>query len=47
MLILGGNIASPEPECFLRNLLVDFVVIGEGEITMVKLLNVLEKKVRL
>jgi len=43
--ILGGHGPSPEPEYYLRKTGADFVVIGEGEITIVNLLNALEGKV--
>jgi anaerobic magnesium-protoporphyrin IX monomethyl ester cyclase len=42
--ILGGHGPSPEPEYFLKKTGADVVVIGEGEITIVKLLDALEKK---
>ncbi|MGE5581927.1 MAG: B12-binding domain-containing radical SAM protein, partial [Bacillota bacterium] len=42
--VLGGHLASPEPEYFLRKTLADAVVIGEGEITVVELLQALERK---
>jgi len=38
-IILGGHLPSPEPEFFLRKFLADFVVIGEGEETIVELLK--------
>ena len=37
--ILGGHCASPEPEYFLRKTHADIVVIGEGEETIVQLLD--------
>ena len=40
--ILGGHGPSPEPEYFLRKSKADFVVIGEGDITIVNLLDALE-----
>lgn len=42
--ILGGHGPSPEPEYFLKKSGADVVVIGEGEITIVKLLEALEHK---
>lgn len=40
--ILGGHGPSPEPEYFLKKSKADVVVIGEGEITAVKLLDAIE-----
>jgi radical SAM superfamily enzyme YgiQ (UPF0313 family) len=37
--IIGGHGPSPEPEYFLRKTGADVVVIGEGEVTIVELLN--------
>jgi radical SAM superfamily enzyme YgiQ (UPF0313 family) len=42
--ILGGHGPSPEPEYFLKKTNADVIVIGEGETTVVNLLNVLENK---
>lgn len=42
--ILGGHGPSPEPEYFLKKTRADVIVIGEGEITTVKLLAALEQK---
>jgi anaerobic magnesium-protoporphyrin IX monomethyl ester cyclase len=42
--ILGGHGPSPEPEYFLKKSNADVVVVGEGEITVVNLLNALEHK---
>ncbi len=42
--VLGGHGPSPEPEYFLRKSGADVVVIGEGEITIVNLLDALEHK---
>jgi len=42
--VLGGHLAAPEPEFFLRKTLADAVVIGEGEITIVKLIEALEQR---
>lgn len=42
--ILGGHGPSPEPEYFLKKTEADFVVIGEGEETILELLDVIEKK---
>lgn len=42
--ILGGHGPSPEPEFFLRKTQADAVVIGEGEVTIIELLNAIENK---
>ena len=42
--ILGGHGPAPEPEYFLRKTNADVIVIGEGEITAVNLLEALEGK---
>jgi len=42
--ILGGHGPSPEPEYFLKKTQADVIVIGEGDITIVNLLNALEHK---
>lgn len=42
--VLGGHGPSPEPEYFLRKTQADAVVIGEGEITIVELVNALINK---
>lgn len=42
--VLGGHLASPEPDYFLRKTSADAIVIGEGEITVINLLEALEKK---
>lgn len=39
---LGGHLASPEPEFFLNKTGADYIVIGEGEITVVELLAAIE-----
>ena len=44
--ILGGVHASILPNQTLENSLVDFVVIGEGEITMLELIQELDKKTK-
>ena len=41
--IIGGHGPSPEPEHFLKKTGADAVVIGEGEITIMNLLNALSK----
>jgi len=41
--ILGGHGPSPEPEFFLKKTGADAVVMGEGEISTVSLVNALEK----
>ena len=43
MIWLGGHLPSPEPEYFLRTLHADFVVLGEGELSTVALLDQYEK----
>lgn len=40
--VLGGHGPSPEPEFFIKKTGADAVIIGEGEITIVKLLEALE-----
>ncbi len=40
--VIGGHGPSPEPEFFLRKTLADAAVIGEGELTVVELLDALE-----
>lgn len=42
--VLGGHLSAPEPEYFLRKTLANAVVIGEGEITVIKLLAALQQK---
>lgn len=42
--VLGGHLASPEPDYFLRKTSADAIVIGEGEITVINLLKALEQK---
>ena len=42
--VIGGHGPSPEPEYFLKKTQADTVVIGEGEITIVELLEALETK---
>lgn len=37
--VIGGHGPSPEPEYFLKKTMADAVVIGEGEITIINLLN--------
>jgi radical SAM superfamily enzyme YgiQ (UPF0313 family) len=41
--VLGGHISNPEPEYFLKLTKADFVVIGEGDITIQELVNNLDK----
>jgi len=45
--ILGGHLASPEPEYFLRRMKLDAVIIGEGEKTIIELLEAVENKTSL
>lgn len=47
LLVLGGHLPSPEPEYFLRKLFVDFVIVGEGEITIVELINAVKNEQKL
>lgn len=42
--ILGGHGPSPEPEYFIKKTGADVVVIGEGEVTVVELLDALANK---
>jgi len=42
--IIGGHGPSPEPEFFLKKTQADAVVIGEGELTIVELLEALANK---
>jgi radical SAM superfamily enzyme YgiQ (UPF0313 family) len=41
---LGGHLASPEPEYFLKETKADAIIIGEGEVTMLELLAALQNK---
>ncbi len=42
--VLGGHLAAPEPAYFLNKTSADAIVIGEGEITVLNLLEALEQK---
>jgi radical SAM superfamily enzyme YgiQ (UPF0313 family) len=42
--VLGGHLVSADPEYFLRKFYCHSITIGEGEITIVNLLNAIEKK---
>ncbi|MFA5316527.1 MAG: radical SAM protein [Dehalococcoidales bacterium] len=42
--IIGGHGPSPEPEYFLRKTRADFAVLGEGEITVVELLETISNR---
>ena len=42
--ILGGHGPSPEPEFFLKKTNADIVVIGEGETTIIELMETIERK---
>lgn len=42
--VLGGHGPSPEPEYFLRKCDADVIVIGEGDVTVVKLLEAIESR---
>jgi len=45
--VWGGALASTIPEVILKHGCIDYVIIGEGEITWAKLLEALEKKIAL
>jgi len=42
--IIGGHCPSPEPEYFLKKTQADVVVLGEGELTIVELIDVFANK---
>lgn len=42
--VIGGHGPSPEPEYFLKKTMADAAVIGEGEVTVIELLNALAGK---
>ena len=42
--IIGGHGPSPEPEFFIKKTQADAVVIGEGEVTILELLDAIAKK---
>ena len=42
--MIGGHIVSPEPEYFLKKTNADLIIIGEGELTVLEVLNTLEHK---
>ena len=42
--IIGGHGPTPEPEYFIKKTGADVVVMGEGEITIIELLNALKNK---
>lgn len=42
--IIGGHGPSPEPEFFLRKTGADMVVIGEGEVTILEIIEAMESK---
>ncbi len=42
--IIGGHASSPEPEHFLLKTQADFAVIGEGEETIIELINAIKSK---
>ena len=44
IIILGGPFATQKNELLLRNFLIDYIVMGDGEITFYKLIKGLEKK---
>lgn len=45
--ILGGHCPSPEPEYFLNKTQADVVVIGEGEVTIIELIEAYKNKASL
>lgn len=45
--IIGGHGPTPDPEYFLRKAEADFIVMGEGEETIIDLLNTIENKGKL
>jgi anaerobic magnesium-protoporphyrin IX monomethyl ester cyclase len=42
--IIGGHGPSPEPEYFLKKTLADFAILGEGEVTVIELLEAISGK---
>lgn len=42
--VIGGHLVSPEPEYFLNKTQADAIVIGEGERTIIDLIDTLESK---
>ncbi|NQT90522.1 MAG: B12-binding domain-containing radical SAM protein [Candidatus Omnitrophica bacterium] len=44
LIIIGGPITASIPDLLISNTRVDFVVVGEGEITIIELLDAIEKK---
>lgn len=44
ILMLGGHLPSPEPEFFLRKMEADVIVMGEGEETVVDLMDALSNR---
>lgn len=42
--VIGGHGPAPDPEYFMKKTNADAVVIGEGEVTVIKLLEALEQK---
>ena len=42
--VLGGHGPAPEPEYFMKKTQADVIVIGEGEVTAMEILDALEKK---
>lgn len=46
-IIIGNSVATSIPEVLLKNTKADIGVVGEGDITIVELLNALEKKTSL
>lgn len=45
--ILGGHLAAPEPEYFLKKTQADVIIIGEGEVTIIELLEALNNNTSL
>jgi len=42
--VIGGHGPSPEPEYFLKKTQADVTVTGEGEVTIIELMNAIEKQ---
>jgi len=45
--IIGGHCPSPDPEYFLKKTKADVAVLGEGEVTIVEVLDALSNKIKL
>lgn len=44
IIILGGPEVTYEPEYFLNNWLIDYIISGEGELVLGELIHVIEEK---